>query len=77
MKLEPIMNAEEFYNTLIAPHNADKSFVVPAWVTEFAERYADYLSLAFLKVKLQSDLQNADMHFQEAKRKIPNYTTNE
>lgn len=59
------MDATEFYETVIAPNNADKSFLVPAWAVAFAERYADYMAIEFYKLKLKLELANADLRARE------------
>lgn len=40
--MQQYTDALEFYMDIISPNNADKSFVVPAWAVDFAERYAEH-----------------------------------
>jgi hypothetical protein len=54
--METFMDATLFYEEVIAPNNADKSFVLPAWAISFAEKYADYKAANFYKLKLETEL---------------------
>lgn len=46
-----IMSPEDFYLKVINP--ANKTFIVPSWVIDFAEKYADYKAASFYRLKLQ------------------------
>lgn len=74
--MDKIMDAEEFYNSVIAPNNADKSFVVPSWAISFAEKYADHKASVFYNLKLQIELQNSEEILKKTLKVIENKIAN-
>jgi hypothetical protein len=54
--METIKDAEQFYEDIIKPNTADKAFIVPAWVIDFAEKFAEYKATQFYKLKLEMEL---------------------
>jgi hypothetical protein len=69
---QTIMDAEQFYSSIIAPTNVDKSFIVPSWAIAFAEKYADYKAAVFYNLKLRIELENSEETIKKTLKIIDN-----
>jgi glutaredoxin 2 len=73
---DTILTAEQFYETVIAPNNADKSFLVPSWAISFAEKYADYLAVQFYRLKLEIEISKFEQNAKNTFKEIEKIQTN-